>query len=44
MGSGGGVGSFSFLGVLVTVTAPLVVAPGVMELTDPSSSENYEEK
>ena len=44
VGSGGGVGSLSFLGVLVTVTTPVVVIPGVFEPTGSSSSENYEEK
>ena len=44
VGNGGGVGSLSFLGVLVTVIAPPVVALGVMEPTGSSSSEDYGEK
>ena len=42
--NGGGVGSLSFLGVLVTVIAPPVVALGVMEPTGSPLSEDYGEK
>lgn len=44
VGSGGGVGSFFLLGVLVTVMLPVVPVVGVLDPTGSSSSEDYKQR